>query len=179
MTIVKDSTARRQALRRLEALARRQDGLSVAEFVLVLAILTVVIAVFAPATLRKRIYAHEALAAGGLSAIARACADYRSTSNPPAYPRKLSDLVSGDALLLDQELAAGAKSGYLFTLSAETGTDTPARFTAEAHPIVYRREGVRSFFIDQSGQLLAEDIGGFPGHAAMPAFESLRQEETE
>jgi hypothetical protein len=39
---------------------------------------------------------------------------------------------------------------------------------AEAHPIVYQRTGVRSFYLDKTGILLGADNGGKPGTAGMP-----------
>jgi type II secretory pathway pseudopilin PulG len=39
---------------------------------------------------------------------------------------------------------------------------------AEAHPIEYRRTGIRSFFIDETGILLGGDNGGKPGTPDLP-----------
>lgn len=41
---------------------------------------------------------------------------------------------------------------------------------AEAHPIIYQRTGVRSFFIDQSGKLHLGDIKGHVGTLDLPEY---------
>ena len=57
--------------------------------------------------------------------------------------------------LIDQALASGSKYGYLFQV-----TLTPEGYFATATPRQYRRTGVRSFYIDTTGELRGGDKAG-------------------
>lgn len=145
----------------------RDSGAALADLLLGLAILTMFIAIFAPAALQKRIAAHEAVALGGMKSLFEATAAFRSVGEEQRYPVDLAELRAAEEPYLEPQLASGFKAGYTFTYKADSRTEIAAGFTAEAHPTVYRREGVRSYFIDESGRLRAEDIGGFAGHRDM------------
>jgi hypothetical protein len=147
--------------------------------VITLVLLTAFIGIFIPAALLKRIRHDEAVAVGGLKAIYTASAAFYNSVEPGRYPTGLQDLGGPDQPHLDASLAAGIKAGYRFTLVGEAGADGSASFTAEAHPTLYRRLGVRSFYIDETGRLLGEDIGGFAGHRAMSAWDEPGLEEEE
>lgn len=157
----------------------RNSGLSLAEVLMAMAVLSLGIAIFAPASIQKRMSADEAAALGGLKAIFNAAAAFSSLGETHRYPSSLAELRRAEEAYLDPELASGLKAGYRFTLAADPKIDGPAGFTAEAHPTAYRRSGVRSFFIDESGRVRAEDIGGFPGRLSMQPLDAQdAQEET-
>jgi hypothetical protein len=151
---------------------RGDAGLSVIEAIFAFSVLSVLIAVFAPAALRKQIYTNETIAVTGLRAIVNSCAAFYGSQKPHHYPTRLAELGPPDENLLDQNLAAGTKGGYVFSFVAPENDDGTAGCAAEAHPMLYRRQGVRSFFLDASGRLLADDTGGAPGRLGMQEWES-------
>jgi hypothetical protein len=159
-------------------LQRNEAGVSVPELILFLAVLSVVIGLFVPAGMRKRILLNEAIAVGALKAIHSASAAFYTTTVPNRYPTTLNELTAGDGPYLDGSLASGLKAGYTFSVGAEHRAEAPTGFSAEAHPVWYRRQGVRSFYIDETGRLLAEDIGGFPGNASMQPMTPPQEETT-
>ena len=77
------------------------------------------------------------------------------------------------ANLIDEVLASGQKYGYYFTLTA-TGTSatTPARFVLTAVPRLYRKTGIRSFYIDNRCSLRGADKNGGQATINDPAIEA-------
>jgi hypothetical protein len=144
--------------------------MSVAEALIGVAILSLLIAVFAPAAIQRQIYANELIAVSSLRAIVSSCSAFFSAQRPHRYPARLSDLGAPGEGLLDSGLAAGTKAGYVFSLVSKLGDSELPQCAAEGHPLLYRRQGVRSVFLDQTGRLLAEDVGGRPGHPTMTAW---------
>jgi type IV pilus assembly protein PilA len=98
--------------------------------------------------------ANEGAALYSLRRICEAEATYRSKMGDGPYGT-LSDLKTAD--LISPELASGTKSGYRFTVELTSNRDG---FAVRAVPITYGRTGVRSFFVDESGVLRAEDSHG-------------------
>lgn len=75
--------------------------------------------------------------------------------------------------LIDEALVSGEKYGYqysLVTVAAVPG-QSPARFTATATPRVYRKTGVRSFFIDLHGEIRGGDKNGQPATENDPVID--------
>jgi len=67
-------------------------------------------------------------------------------------------------------LANGLKSGYTYQMVGGTSVQGSIwTWSATAWPITYRSTGVRTYYIDESGIVRGEDIGGGIGTVAMPA----------
>lgn len=82
----------------------------------------------------------------------------------------LADLRSHG--FIDAVLAEGEKYGYLFTVQTTLGSPgTPAEFVVTAVPRLYRRSGIRSFYMDTSGLLRAADRAGALADASDPEVE--------
>ena len=134
---------------------RAQNGFSLIELLIVVAIILVIAAISVPNLLRSRMAANEASAVGSMRAINTACIEYSTTFG--GFPSNLSDLgTSGGASstsadLIDNILAGGAKSGYTFTYTAgaAAGGVIPV-YTLAAGPISPDQTGQRYFFTDQS-----------------------------
>jgi prepilin-type N-terminal cleavage/methylation domain-containing protein len=156
---------------RARALQRR-DGFTLVELLVVIGVIGIVAAVSIPAVLRSRMTANSASAAGSLKTIAAAQHGYHNDSPGHTYAPVLDDLrtgrKTGGLRYIDDGLASGVKSGYVFRMIAggEVG-GVYYSWSAEAHPFVYLRTGVRSFYIDETGMLLGGDIGGAPGSRTM------------
>lgn len=69
--------------------------------------------------------------------------------------------------LIDQVLARGQRSGYLFRVRVETSSsESPSAFEIVAVPRSYGRTGRRSFYVNETGVIFAADKKGVEANAA-------------
>lgn len=121
----------------------------------------------------------ERSAIDALKKIASAVEAYRRTySRLPDSLDKLGPASHGSATsdaagLLDAELAAGAKNGYIFryVIASASTLGAPAKFQLAATPQMYGRTGLRSFFCDTNGRLHGADHHGAVGSESDPRVE--------
>ena len=64
--------------------------------------------------------------------------------------------------LIDLKLATGNKNGYNFTIELTTDEMNYPGFTVVARPLTYRSDGIRSFYVDETGVIRAGDNSGGP-----------------
>ncbi len=143
----------------------RQKGFSLIELLIVVAIILIIAAIAIPNLLRSKMAANEASAVGSLRAINTACITY-STIYGTGYPALLANLGPGAPAtaatsdLIDSVLAAGTKSGYVFTYTAGAAVGgTINTYTITAVPANIGTTGQRQFFTDQSGVIRANPSG--------------------
>ena len=143
----------------------RQKGFSLIELLIVVAIILIIAAIATPNLLRSKMAANEASAVGSLRAINTACINY-STVYGTGYPATLANLGPGapataaTADLIDSVLAAGTKSGYVFTFTAGAAVGgTINTYTITAVPANIGTTGQRQFFTDQSGVIRVNPSG--------------------
>ncbi len=143
----------------------RQKGFSLIELLIVVAIILIIAAIAIPNLLRSKMAANEASAVGSLRAINTACITY-STIYGTGYPAALGNLGPGapataaTADLVDSVLAAGTKSGYVFTYTAGAAVGgTINTYTITGVPANIGTTGQRQFFTDQSGVIRANPSG--------------------
>jgi len=127
----------------------------------------------------SEIEAQEAAAIAALRKIAEAILTYRRAFG--RMPETLAQLgpppkggISPDAAgLLDAELAAGSKGGYVFrsVILSPSEEATEPRFNLAATPAQYSKTGRRSFFLDASGVLRGGDKQGTVATAQDPRIE--------
>ncbi len=162
-------------LQRVKGLCvRKQNGFSVIELLIVIAILLVLAAIAIPGFLQGRMAANEASAASSVAQINTAQAAYVTAYPDTGFASTLSQL-SGDssacdgtmkpgpahACLLDAVLGAGTKSGYSFSI--EAGSLAPnLTYSIHAEPRARGLTGQLSFYSDQTGVIRA-DQGGSVG----------------
>ena len=147
---------------------RNQEGFSLIELLIVVAIILVIAAIAIPNLLRSRMAANEASAVSAIRAITTAEHAYfqayphigftctLSNLGPPPAGQPFDTTGAG---ILDAVVATGTKSGYSFGLSGCTGTPVIAAYTSTAQPVNVGGTGQRAFCSDASGVMRFSDDG--------------------
>lgn len=144
---------------------RARRGFSLIELLIVIAIILILAGIAIPKFNIARMQAQETAALSTINTIHAAQTQYYSQFGryaeslqqlgPPAGGQPgpaAADLISGD-------LAAGQKSGYIFTVSP-----TKEGFTVTAVPQVFGQSGRRTFYSDQT-MAVRENWGAEPATA--------------
>ncbi len=142
---------------------RKEKGFSLIELLIVVAIILIIAAIAIPNLLRSKMAANEASAVGSLRTLTSMIIKYGSDWGNGA-PVAIANLGPGpgNCLLadtIDNVLAAGTKSGYLFLYAGgiaapQTNLACPAGFatyTINANPVAPGTTGQRYFFVNQTG----------------------------
>lgn len=149
-------------------MTRRQQGFSLIELLIVVAVILVIAAIAIPNFMRSRIAANEASAVYAIRSITTAQTTYKITYPEVGYASEIAKLgptntPSPDrAGLLGPDLAdaPNEKSGYTFSSSGDLQT-----FSAHGDPMRPGDTGVRSFCSDTPGVIFFS----LPGTACDPA----------
>jgi type IV pilus assembly protein PilA len=142
---------------------KRQNGFSLVELLIVVAIILVIAAIAIPNLLRSRMAANEASATESMRMINTAEAAYNAAFPTQGYSNLLTDLggaspcaaiTTNAACLLDTVVAnatgaATGKSGYYFTYTP-VGAAPVSQYTILGTPVGVGITGQRQFFTDES-----------------------------
>lgn len=152
-------------MRMLDLRKRRRGGFSLVELLIVVAIILIILSIALPRLDKARMQTQETAAIRQIGTVHTAQTQYFSQYGK--YATALAELgppASGQpgpngAELIPGDLAAGTKTGYLFTLQG-----TPTGYTVNATPVAFNSTGRRTFFSDQT-MIIRENWGAEPATA--------------
>ena len=141
-------------------LVKLKKAFTLVEIMIVVAIIAMLSAISIPNLLYSRLLSNEAVAQGTLKTVSSSCESFRATNITLSFPANLAVLTAADppyfSEVIDTATTGVPKNGYFF----EYTLIGPQQFICSARPAIYRSSGIRTFAVDETGQLRATDNNG-------------------
>jgi type IV pilus assembly protein PilA len=143
-----------------------EQGFSLIELLLVVAVILIIAGIAIPNYLRSKMRANEAAAVANMRTITTAEVSYTTTYGIGFSLDliSLADNPSGivdqsHASLIDEVLAHGQKNGYSYTYTVvnQDSLGHVTDYAVTADPLVPNTTGTRHFYADQSGTIRSND----------------------
>ena len=140
-------------------------GFSLIELLVVVAVILIIMAIAIPNFIKSKLRANEASTVSNLRNITTGQVVYSTTYEIGFSPDLISlggtgiTVDQSHAGLIDDVLANGQKSGYIFTYTvlAQDPLGHVTSYSVNADPIVVGNTGVRHFYADQTGVIRVND----------------------
>lgn len=129
---------------------KMNQGFTLIELMIVVAIIAIIAAIAIPNLLRARMQSNESSAIGNLRTIVGSEVAYHAANYE--YTADFADLTGATPAFLDGNWGGATKSGYNYVLGGDTNN-----FSANANAAVYGTTGGKGFFTDSSGVIRYAD----------------------
>ncbi|MBI3046827.1 MAG: prepilin-type N-terminal cleavage/methylation domain-containing protein [Acidobacteria bacterium] len=171
---------------------RKNEGFTLIELMIVVAIMAIIAAVAAPGLQRARLSSNESSVVGSVRAINSAETAYAASCGGGGYAQSLADLglpAPGGQPFVGPDLVGGTKSGYTLVVTNLAGAlsvlpaastcngasaDSVDRYHASAVPLTLGSTGQRSFASDDRGTIY-QDVTGVAIANPIPAGTQMLQ----